>query len=87
MSVVTWFIFSMQCDLEPPLSISNIFLLPSCHPIDAQISSSSSRPSYFTFISFSKVSQKAVSTQDVTSAVSLPLFCCMKYFSPLLQFM
>jgi len=34
-------------------------------------------PPNFPFISYNKVSQKAVSKQDVTNAVSLPLFFCM----------
>jgi hypothetical protein len=41
----------------------------------------------FSFISFNKVSHKAVSTQDVSNAVSLPLFCCTKYISFLLNSM
>ena len=77
MPVVTGFIFSMQCDLEHLFPSFIIFLFRYSHPVGAQFSSTSPGASPFAYISFNEVLEKTISTQGLTSAVSLPMFCRM----------
>jgi hypothetical protein len=64
---------STQCDLELSPSDVRILSFPLAHPVDSNVFFSVFLLllSFF-YLSFNNLSQKAVSTQNVTNPVSLP---------------